>query len=724
MIRQWVKRQDLLLWLILCLALVLYGWGIWTTETANSYYTAAVTSMIQNWHNFWYGAFDPAGFITVDKPPVALWFMAISAKIFGVHGWSVILPSVLFGLGTVGLIYQLVKRHFGRWAALIAALVMTLTPIVVADTRSNNMDATLIFFLVLAGYLLQKAVDQQKSWLVMLSFGLIGVGFNIKMLQAFMVLPAMYIYYLLATHQSWQKKWLTGLGATIVLVVLALAWPLAVDSTSASQRPYIGSSQKNSVLDLAFGYNGSERLLGQSTGTGGAFPGMGKQTGKQSGTPPTGLKTKQSQKALTKGKKAPAKIKLGKQLSQKGPQAAGKQKSPAGGTGGAGGAFNIGTAGPLRLFQSELGPQVSWLLPFSLLGLISAYAFYRDRRRRWYQTTKQQQDLWYWAAWLVPVAGFFSVASFFHPYYLIMLAPPLAALTGIGSVTLTRQFRHGTLRQWSTYLLPLAIGLTASLQAYYVRDYYQWASWSLLLGGWLLAALLLLLHRQQGLHKILIGISLIGLMLAPGYWALTPMIYLEEAQIPTAGPDLANGGGTNIGDGNVNSKMLAYLQQHQAGATYLFATSDASTAAPYIIKSGQAVMALGGFNGTDPTLTLKQFKKLVKTGELKYFYVSGKSGQSAIINWVKKHGIKVKKSLYQSTTKKTQATKQGPTMKQPTTQMKTKNQPPTTGQPTGQLPANGKISRKSAPAKPTKTKNKSGGMTSQGTLYRLTIKSD
>ncbi|KRM95700.1 ArnT family glycosyltransferase [Loigolactobacillus rennini] len=659
MIRQWVKRQDLLLWLILCLALVLYGWGIWTTETANSYYTAAVTSMIQNWHNFWYGAFDPAGFITVDKPPVALWFMAISAKIFGVHGWSVILPSVLFGLGTVGLIYQLVKRHFGRWAALIAALVMTLTPIVVADTRSNNMDATLIFFLVLAGYLLQKAVDQQKSWLVMLSFGLIGVGFNIKMLQAFMVLPAMYIYYLLATHQNWQKKWLTGLGATIVLVVLTLAWPLTVDSTSASQRPYIGSSQKNSVLDLAFGYNGSERLLGQSTGTGGA-----------------------------------------------------------------GGAFNIGTAGPLRLFQSELGPQISWLLPFSLLGLISAYAFYRDRRRRWYQTTKQQQDLWYWAAWLVPVAGFFSVASFFHPYYLIMLAPPLAALTGIGSVTLTRQFRHGTLRQWSTYLLPLAIGLAASLQAYYVRDYYQWASWSLLLGGWLLAALLLLLHRQQGLHKMLIGISLIGLMLAPGYWALTPMIYLEEAQIPTAGPDLANGGGTNIGDGNVNSKMLAYLQQHQAGATYLFATSDASTAAPYIIKSGQAVMALGGFNGTDPTLTLKQFKKLVKTGELKYFYVSGKSGQSAIINWVKKHGIKVKKSLYQSTTKKTEATKQGPTMKQPTTQMKTKNQPSTTGQPTGQLPANGKISRKSAPAKPTKTKNKSGGMTSQGTLYRLTIKSD
>ncbi|HIZ96764.1 MAG TPA: glycosyltransferase family 39 protein, partial [Candidatus Ligilactobacillus excrementavium] len=185
---KWRWKLDPYLLVILLLALFLYGWNIWKADSANSFYTAAITSMTQSFKNFWYASFDPAGYITVDKPPVALWFMAISAKIFGVHGWSVVLPSVLFGLGSVYLMYRLIQPYFGKLAGRLAALAMTLTPIVVADSRTNNMDATLIFFLLLALLLLEKAVVSNKAWWVMASFALVGIAFNVKMLQAFMIL--------------------------------------------------------------------------------------------------------------------------------------------------------------------------------------------------------------------------------------------------------------------------------------------------------------------------------------------------------------------------------------------------------------------------------------------------------------------------------------------------------------------------------------------------------
>ncbi len=156
-------KFDWILTVILILALFLYGWQIWKAGSANAFYTAAIKSMTESFKNFWYGSFDPAGYITVDKPPIALWFMAISAKIFGLHGWSVVLPSVLFGVGSVYLMFRLVAPYFGKIAGHLAALAMTLTPIVVADSRTNNMDATLIFFLLLGLFLLEKAVKSKKK---------------------------------------------------------------------------------------------------------------------------------------------------------------------------------------------------------------------------------------------------------------------------------------------------------------------------------------------------------------------------------------------------------------------------------------------------------------------------------------------------------------------------------------------------------------------------------
>ncbi|WP_057770518.1 glycosyltransferase family 39 protein [Lactobacillus selangorensis] len=762
------RKVDWYLVVILLPAAFLYGWGIWNAGSANSYYTAAVTSMVKSWKNFWYGAFDPAGFITVDKPPVALWFMAISAKIFGVHGWSVVLPSVLFGIGSVALMYKMIKPYFGVWPARLAALTLTLSPMVVADSRTNNMDAALVFFLMWAGYILQQAVVKKSSWRVIVSFGLIGIAFNIKMLQAFMLLPAMYFFYWLAVKKPWQRKTGLLLVATAVLAIFTLAWPVAVDATPASQRPYIGSSQKNSVLELAFGYNGAERLLGQSTGTGGAFPGMNTSKSKKSAAP-TGTKKPSGTKAPT-GKK-PANLKGIPEGGMGGAPTGSKTGAggPGGSKGGTGGGgiggnniFNIGTAGPLRLFQSALGPQISWLLPFALIGMFGAYWAYRKRKNKWYQTTTQQNQIWYWVGWLIPVAGFFSVASFYHPYYTIMLAPPIAALFGISLPVLWRQFKHGTWKQWTTYLLPLAFVITMCLQAYYVGTYYFWASMALLVIAFVLMVLIFAFKKRPK-TTWLAGATTFFLLLTPGLWSLTPTLAEESAAVPTTGPDLLSQGGASSGNlgGSVDQSLLKYLNKHESKSTkYLFATTDANSASAYIIKTGRAVMAIGGYNGTDPAITLKQFKQLVAKGEIKYFYVSSQNSNSAIVKWVKKNGSKISAVSSSSSSTQPGGSSQGMTEmtgEQPNSSTSANGQPtPPSGtagqtgeqpggtQPGGQAPtgtgageapaqpsgtkkkpANGKTTKKPSkqPAKPSGSKSAGGGMGGGmgGTLYKLSV---
>ncbi|WP_035334137.1 ArnT family glycosyltransferase, partial [Bacillus licheniformis] len=260
------KQLDVILVLILLAALILNTYNIWLDDAANQYYLAAVKSMTQSFHNFFFASFDSSGFVSVDKPPVVLWIQTIFAKIFGVHTWSVILPQALAGAGSIYLLYALIKPKFGKGAARISALVMALTPIAVAVSRTNNIDSMLVFTLLLGTWCLMKAVKQGRLIWLLAAFGLIGLGFNMKMFQAFMVLPAFLLFYLIAAHANWKKKIVSAVLSLIVLTGISLSWALAVDYTSADSRPYVGSSQTNSVLELAFGYNGTERLLGQTTG--------------------------------------------------------------------------------------------------------------------------------------------------------------------------------------------------------------------------------------------------------------------------------------------------------------------------------------------------------------------------------------------------------------------------------------------------------------------------
>lgn len=351
--------------------------------------------------------------------------------------------------------------------------------------------------------------------------------------------------------------------------------------------------------------------------------------------------------------------------------------------------FNTGTAGPFRLFQSQLSGQISWLLPFALLASIGLLAGLRRQRPL---KDKQLEGL-FWLAWLLPMMGFFSVAGFFHQYYLIMLAPAIAALTGAGWVELYGSYRSRD--GWQRWLLPTGLVLTTLFELYVLLPYQNQIGtvWPFVLGilGIGSAIVLCLPFTEKFGQAVALG-GILVLMAAPLYWAATPLLDGDNAMMPAAGPQSigarvnfpghwqgqASGqaptqaptqatgqeqgavptqmqGGRAPGQPqeSVDQKLLAYLKANNTGEKFLFATTNAGTAEAYIIQTGKAVMAMGGFSGSDPILTVDKLKQIVAAKQVKYFLLSSGGpggGNSQVLAWIQQHGKKVPQSLWQSTT--------------------------------------------------------------------------
>ncbi len=253
-------------------------WNLGRLGYGNTFYAAAVRSRMESWHNFFFNSFDPGGFVTIDKPPLGFWFQVIAAKIFGFNGFSLILPSALAGMLSVLLLYHLVGRVFGPAAGLLAALAMAVTPVAVATNRSNIIDSILVLFMLAAAWAAALAAERSSLRLLLLSGVLAGLAFNVKMLEAYLVVPALGVVYLVGSRHVWWKRLVHLALAVVVLLVVSLSWALAVDLTPPSDRPFVDSTTTNSELDLATGYNGLERLTGQNRfgglgGRGGARPG-------------------------------------------------------------------------------------------------------------------------------------------------------------------------------------------------------------------------------------------------------------------------------------------------------------------------------------------------------------------------------------------------------------------------------------------------------------------
>ncbi|NCP88620.1 hypothetical protein GW829_14760, partial [bacterium] len=247
---------------IMILSATLHLWDISSIGDSNTYYTAAVESMTQSWHNFFYASAEPGGSVTVDKPPLGLQIETIFALVFGVSGFSTVLPNILAGVLSVPLLYHLVKKHFGTLAGIVAALVVAATPVVFAADRNNTQDGLLTFVLLLAAWAFIKAVETGRARWLFLGAIIIGLGFNIKMLQAYLPVPAFFALYFLGAKVGWFKKIGLTLAALTVMVAVSLSWALIVDSVPADERPFIGSSRDNTVMGLITGHNGTSRLFG------------------------------------------------------------------------------------------------------------------------------------------------------------------------------------------------------------------------------------------------------------------------------------------------------------------------------------------------------------------------------------------------------------------------------------------------------------------------------
>ena len=365
----WVRPALLTL---LALTAILYLWDLGASGWANSFYSAAVQAGTKSWKAFFFGSSDSSNFITVDKPPASLWVMEISARIFGLNSWSILVPQALEGVATVGLVYLTVRRWFTAQAALLAGVVMALTPVAAMMFRFNNPDALLALLLTGSMYALVRGLEKaQTKWLV-LAGTLVGFGFLTKMLQAFLIIPALAIVYLLAAPTGWWRRFWQVVVMGVSTLIAAGWWVAVVALTPAADRPYVGGSQNNSILNLIFGYNGFGRLTGSESG------------------------------------------------------------SVVGG-GGTGSAGQWGPTGLTRLFNPSFGDMASWLLPGALL-MGAALLVFTIRARRT-DRERAALLLWGGALVGIGLTISLG-EGIIHPYYTVALAPPLAGLVGISTMGL------------------------------------------------------------------------------------------------------------------------------------------------------------------------------------------------------------------------------------------------------------------------------------------------
>src|SRR5438105_4135347 len=640
--KRWFYRHRFALGGILLISIVMNFYAL-GKNGFGSYYPAAVRSMLDSWHNFFFVSYDPGGFVSIDKPPVGFWLEAASAKIFGFNSVSILLPQALAGVLSVWLLYYLVRRHFGVVAGLLAALALALTPISILTNRNVTIDSTLTLVLLLGAWTVLKAAETGRLRWLLLTALIVGIGFNIKTLEAYLVVPAYGLLYLLAAPQRLRKRIGHLAFAGVLLLAISLSWVVAVDLTPASQRPYVGSTQDNSELSLALGYNGIQRLLG---GFVGGF-GRGSSANRfPNGAPPSG-NTGRNGTSSTPG--PPPHFRNDRSTNARGIRAG--QQPPLGGSGGAGGLFDIGTPGPLRLFIQPLAGQIAWLLPFALLGAV-ALAWHRRPRL---QSDRKQQSLLLWGMWLLTMGIFFSVATFFHQYYFTVMAPAIAALFGMGVVTMWQDYRRGGRRGW---LLPIALVATMAEQVYILSQSPTWGQGLIpplivlgviAVGALLIARLAPRLHLKAPGRRFLVPALTAGvlvLMLAPTAWAAIPILTSTQADTLVAGPTQTTSLGGNVGGGqsaNASSEaaLLRYLEAHQGTAKYLVAVPSSREADAIILATNKPVMTLGGFSGTDPILTTSTLAALIKSGQVKSFLLNGSGGggpgggsQSALITWI------------------------------------------------------------------------------------------
>jgi 4-amino-4-deoxy-L-arabinose transferase-like glycosyltransferase len=743
---------------IAALAALLFAWNIVDAGLA-PFYSVAVKSMSVSWKAFFYGALDPRATITIDKLAGSFAPQALSARIFGYHAWSLALPQVIEGVIATLAMYRVVRRWAGPVPGLLAAGIFALTPIAASMFGHSMEDGLLTMCLVLAADAYQRAVMEARLRSLIWSGVWVGIGFQAKMLQAWMVLPALIIGYLVAAPAPLRRRlWQLGVAGVVMLAV-SLSWIALYTFTPAKDRPYVDGSTNNSAISMVFGYNGLERFgisvpgsvtsgPGVSGGAGGARTGpVARAAGGTRGTGGTGTAPGGTGTGTGGTGTAP-----GGTSGGTAPGCSGNGTAPGGnasgggapggaagfgnGTGtGTGGTGRTGTGGAgaggaggfapggqqagassfgqgwTKLLGSEFGSQVGWLYPLAILALIFGLLWTRRARR----TDQVRAGFIMWGVWLVTFGLIFSkMSSIPHTAYVASLAPALAALSAAGIVMFWRYFRAGDPRGW---VLPVAVAAEAAWALFLWRDYSSFLPWmrivivaAAVIGIGITVALRLTRRARARLMAVGLTVGVGAMLAAPAAWAgsVLDAKYAGSSFNATAGPSTGTGGfgaaggpaagnasaedafrdfadrtgtGTRTGRGGAGGfggggaggiqgsattsltssekQLYDYVTAHRDGAAYLFAVSSWETASPYIEATGQEVMPMGGFSGSVPEPTLARVQQLVKTGQLKFFLLSGTGGGfggggasstvSTIESWVEKTCSTVPAKDYGST---------------------------------------------------------------------------
>ncbi|MFS2075773.1 ArnT family glycosyltransferase [Curtobacterium sp. CT11-133] len=551
---------------------VLYLVNLGVNGYANAFYSAAVQAGSQSWEAFFYGSSDAGNSITVDKPPAFLWVMELSVRLFGLNSWAILVPEALMGVGTVALLYVIVRRRFSAGAALVAGAALATTPVATLMFRFNNPDALLTLLMVLSLWLVLRGVESGRVRWVVLAGVAVGIAFLTKQLQGFLILPVLVGVYLSCSSLPFVKRVVHLLWAALAVVVAGGWWVAVVELVPSSSRPYVGGSQTNSFLELTFGYNGLGRVTGDETGS------------------------------VTGG----------------------------GGTAGAG---SWGATGLLRLFGSEFAGQITWLLPTALVLLVAALVAIGFRQRTSLARSRLATVIALGGSLLVTGLVFSFMGGIFHPYYTVALAPYIAGLVGIGAGVLwerraswwwrgTAAFAVVVTVVWQWHLLTAASG------------WQPWIRWVVLVVGVVTAAAVLvpvhggrLARWSRPVGSVAVVGAVVTGLLGPTAYSIDTVTTAHTGALPSAGPTVAGGGFGGGGSTEVSSTLRKALLEDADDYTWVAATIGSNSAATYQLATGASVMPIGGFNGSDPSPTLAEFQADVAAGKIHYF-IAGSVGQS------------------------------------------------------------------------------------------------
>ncbi len=573
---RWVRPALLVL---LVATGLLYLWALGSSGWANNYYAAAAQAGTQDLKAWLFGSLDPGNAITVDKPPAAMWVMGLSGRLFGFSAFTMLLPQALMGVASVALLYSTVRRWSGPVAGLIAGAVLALTPVAALMFRFNNPDALMVLLLIAAAYCMVRATETASTRWIALAGCAVGFAFLTKMLQAFLVVPGLALVFLVAAPVGlWQRigKLLVGAATMIVsagwYVALVSLWP-------ADSRPYIAGSTDNSLLQLALGYNGIERITGNEGG-------------------------------------------------------------PGGGPGGHGGmnVFFGGSAGIGRLFGPSMGVEASWLLPAALIGLLAGLWFTRRTAR----TARVRAGLLLWGGWLLVTGAVLSfMGGTVHPYYTVELAPAIAAVVGISVSELWRGKEH-LVPRIVLAIMAAAIGVWAFILLDRTPDWLPLLRWIVLAGSVVVAAMLAVgAHRLGRAVVVLVAAAALFGLAAPTAFSIYNVAHSHSGPGAMSGPSRDSGfggpggrgpgspfdgpGGRGPGRAEADNAALAQLvegidSRWAAASVGSFAVSGLE------LKTGASIMAIGGFAGSDDSPTLAQFQAYVADHQVRYFIGSDRGG--------------------------------------------------------------------------------------------------